>query len=74
MLGSLKDLLLTFAIDRVRDIAKGLLNLIIEAFENNTVDQLVAEIKNPVHQKIALIVVDIIERVYQLKVAEKPTV
>lgn len=58
----LKDLLLQFALDRVSDIATGLVQLLIQAINDNRTDELLAQIQNPVHRQIARMVLDIIEQ------------
>lgn len=57
----LKDLLLQFAIDRVHDIAIGLVQLLVQAINDNRTDELLAQIQNPVHRQIAKMVLDIVE-------------
>ena len=58
----LKDLLLQFALDRVSDIAVGLVQLLIQAINDNRTDELLSQIQNPVHRQIARMVLDIIEQ------------
>lgn len=59
----LKDLLLQFAIDRVNEIAKGLVVLAIGAINDGRVDELLNQIKSPVHRQIAVLVIDLVEQV-----------
>ena len=68
----LKDLLLQFALDRVRDIAMGLVKLLIQAINDGRTDALLNEIQNPMHRQIARMVLDIIEQTLE-SVPTQPT-
>ena len=68
----LKDLLLQFALDRVSDIAMGLVKLLIQAINDGRTDALLNEIQNPMHRQIARMVLDIIEQTLE-SVPTQPT-
>jgi len=68
----LKDLLLQFALDRVSDIAMGLVKLLIQAINDNRTDELLNQIQNPMHRQIARLVLDIIEQTLE-SVPTQPT-
>lgn len=68
----LKDLLLQFALDRVSDIAMGLVKLLIQAINDDRTDALLNEIQNPMHRQIARMVLDIIEQTLE-SVPTQPT-
>lgn len=68
----LKDLLLQFALDRVSDIAMGLVKLLIQAINDNRTDELLNQIQNPMHRQIARMVLDIIEQTLE-SVPTQPT-
>ena len=68
----LEDLLLQFALDRVSDIAMGLVKLLIQAINDGRTDALLNEIQNPMHRQIARMVLDIIEQTLE-SVPTQPT-
>lgn len=68
----LKDMLLKFAIDRVNEIAVGLVRLLIEAINDGRTDEVLNQIKNPVHRQIAKMVLDIIEEVLKTVQTTQP--
>ena len=68
----LKDLLLQFALDRVSDIAMGLVKLLIQAINDDRTDELLTQIQNPMHRQIARMVFDIIEQTLE-SVPTQPT-
>lgn len=68
----LKDMLLKFAIDRVNEIAVGLVKLLIEAINDGRTDEVLNQIKNPVHRQIAKMVLDIIEEVLKTVQTAQP--
>lgn len=68
----LKDLLLQFALDRVSDIAMGLVKLLIQAINDDRTDELLTQIQNPMHRQIARMVLDIIEQTLE-SVPTQPT-
>lgn len=68
----LKDLLLQFALDRVSDIAMGLVQLLIQAINDGRTNELLNQIQNPVHRQIARMVLDIIEQTLE-SVPTQPT-
>ena len=68
----LKDLLLQFALDRVSDIAMGLVQLLIQAINDDRTDELLTQIQNPMHRQIARMVLDIIEQTLE-SVPTQPT-
>ena len=68
----LEDLLLQFALDRVSDIAMGLVKLLIQAINDDRTDELLTQIQNPMHCQIARMVLDIIEQTLE-SVPTQPT-
>jgi protein-arginine kinase len=68
----LEDLLLQFALDRVSDIAMGLVKLLIQAINDDRTDELLTQIQNPMHRQIARMVLDIIEQTLE-SVPTQPT-
>lgn len=68
----LKDLLLQFALDRVSDIAMGLVKLLIQAINDDRTDELLTQIQSPMHRQIARMVLDIIEQTLE-SVPTQPT-
>lgn len=65
-------MLLKFAIDRVNEIAVGLVKLLIEAINDGRTDEVLNQIKNPVHRQIAKMVLDIIEEVLKTVQTAQP--
>lgn len=56
----IKDKILDFAIDRVENIVAGLIDLAIETVKDNRTEEFLMKIKNPLHKKIAILLIDVI--------------